>query len=212
MSGGTGKGAFDVPEQLALEQVLRQRRAVDGHERPVAARALIVDGARDQLLAGSALAEEQHRGVGGGHRRDEAEDVTNARRLADDAAQMAGACQLALELAGMSAQAAMRNRSLDGEQEQVGHGKGLLDIIVGPEPHGIYRRLHGGVAGHDDHRQLQRALAELCQQAQAVQIAGHDQVGEHDIEAIAATLDQLRQRRVTRLEAEDVVARVAEDA
>ena len=42
------------------------RRAVDRDERPLAAPAARVERARDQLLAGAALAGDQHRGVGVG--------------------------------------------------------------------------------------------------------------------------------------------------
>src|ERR1700687_955455 len=52
--------AFDVPEQLAFEQMLRQRRARDGDERPIAARAPSMDRRREHVLSGAALAREQH--------------------------------------------------------------------------------------------------------------------------------------------------------
>ena len=57
---GAGEGAALVPEQLALEELGRQRRAVHLDERPVAPRRPLVDGARDQLLADAALAANQH--------------------------------------------------------------------------------------------------------------------------------------------------------
>ena len=57
---GAGEGAALVPEELALEQVRRQRRAVDLDERPVAPRRSLVNGARDQLLADAALAADEH--------------------------------------------------------------------------------------------------------------------------------------------------------
>ena len=50
-----GEGAADMAEELALEQFARDRRAVDADQRPVAAAAGLVDGARDQLLAGAGL-------------------------------------------------------------------------------------------------------------------------------------------------------------
>src|SRR5213592_380051 len=45
-----GEGAFLVPEQLALEQVLRNGGAVDGDERPGRPRPIQMDGAGDDLL------------------------------------------------------------------------------------------------------------------------------------------------------------------
>ena len=63
---GAGEGALLVAEQLALQQVLRDGGAVERQERRLGAGAVLVDGARDQLLAGAALAGDQHRHVLGG--------------------------------------------------------------------------------------------------------------------------------------------------
>src|SRR4029079_17201667 len=58
--GRAGERALLVAEQLALEQLLAERGAVDRHERPRGARAAGVDLARGDLLAGAALAEQEH--------------------------------------------------------------------------------------------------------------------------------------------------------
>ena len=59
-----GERALLVPEQLALDHALGERRAVDAHERPRGARARVVDQPRDQLLAGAGLAGDEQRRVG----------------------------------------------------------------------------------------------------------------------------------------------------
>jgi hypothetical protein len=59
-----GEGAPHVPEELALEEVLRDRRAVDADERPLGAPAVRVDAPGDELLPRPGLAEDEHRGVG----------------------------------------------------------------------------------------------------------------------------------------------------
>jgi len=46
-------GAFFVSEQIALDQVVGNRRAVDRDERPVGAVAVLEDAPRDQFLAGA---------------------------------------------------------------------------------------------------------------------------------------------------------------
>ena len=61
---GAGERALLVAEQLALDQLARDRRHVDGDERAVAALAEIVQRARHQLLAGAGLAGDQHGEVG----------------------------------------------------------------------------------------------------------------------------------------------------
>src|SRR6202044_423835 len=60
---GAGERAAFVPEQLALEQTVRNRRAVDGDERRSPARRFEMDRARHQLFAGAAFAAEQNRRV-----------------------------------------------------------------------------------------------------------------------------------------------------
>ena len=59
-----GEGALLVPEELGLEQRLGERGAVHRHERPVAAAARAVDALGDHLLAGAALAGDEHGRVG----------------------------------------------------------------------------------------------------------------------------------------------------
>ena len=51
-----GEGPFFMAEKLAFEQGLLQGGTVDGHERAVAAGAVVVDGTGHQLLAGAAAA------------------------------------------------------------------------------------------------------------------------------------------------------------
>ena len=57
---GAGEGSFAVSEQLALDQVLGQGAAIDGHKRHVGPQALVVHGPRHQFLAGAGLAANQH--------------------------------------------------------------------------------------------------------------------------------------------------------
>src|SRR5690606_33137746 len=63
-----------VPEERALEQVGREARAVDRHERALPAGRERVDGPRDDLLPRPGLAEDQHRRVA---RRDELDHLAD---------------------------------------------------------------------------------------------------------------------------------------
>ena len=58
---GAGERAFAMAEQLAFDQRLGQRAAIDRHKRHLGPRALLVNGAGDQLLAGAGLAQESAR-------------------------------------------------------------------------------------------------------------------------------------------------------
>src|SRR6516225_4480117 len=57
---GAGKGAAAVAEQLALEQLARNGRAVEGDERPLSAVGEVVNRPRENLLAGAALACDKY--------------------------------------------------------------------------------------------------------------------------------------------------------
>src|SRR4029453_825084 len=58
---GAREGTTVVAEKLGLEHARRQRLAVDGDEGLSPSVALVVDGARDELLPRAALAGDQHR-------------------------------------------------------------------------------------------------------------------------------------------------------
>ena len=62
--GRAGERALLVAEELRLDQLLGNRRAVDLHEPLAAAQAVAMDRARDELLADAALALDQHGRVG----------------------------------------------------------------------------------------------------------------------------------------------------
>jgi len=61
---GAGEAALLVAEDLAFDQVRRDRAAVDREEGALAAPAQVVDGLRDDLLAGAALAGDENFRVG----------------------------------------------------------------------------------------------------------------------------------------------------
>ena len=75
-----GEGAALVAEQLAFQQVLRDRAAVDGDERLLGARPEVVQRLRQRLLAGAAFAQQQHRHVGRGELFDIAADLQHRLR------------------------------------------------------------------------------------------------------------------------------------
>ena len=119
---GAGEGAFLVAEQLALDQCGRQRRAVDRDERPRAAPAAVVERARDQLLAGSGLAQDQHRRIRRGHLLDLPQDRRDGGTAADDLVEAVGATSHPLQVN------VLRRESL----------RELLDLErAGPAVHGV---------------------------------------------------------------------------
>ena len=80
-----GERALHVTEEVALHQAFGDRGAVERDQRTITPRARVVDRARDQLLAGAALAVDADVDVPDRHLRDAREDVGHLRGLADDA-------------------------------------------------------------------------------------------------------------------------------
>src|SRR5262249_45309450 len=69
----------NVPEELALEKVLRERRARDGDERTARPRAPAMDRGRDEVLSDAALAGDEDGRVGWRRAPGGREDALHAR-------------------------------------------------------------------------------------------------------------------------------------
>jgi hypothetical protein len=78
-----GEGAFFVTEELALDEVTRNRCAVDLDQRALTAVAPLVDRPRDELFAGARLALDQHGAVGGGDPIDLLQNAAQRMRIAN---------------------------------------------------------------------------------------------------------------------------------
>src|SRR5262249_11113723 len=100
--------ASPVAEQLALEERLLERGAVDGEERRLRTRALAMDRARDELLAGPRLALDQHRDGRRGRALHQPEDLGHRRARADDLGEPVTTREIAAQRADLRPQALLR--------------------------------------------------------------------------------------------------------
>ena len=154
---GAGEGAALVAEELALQQVLGQRRAVDRDQRAAAGDVAEVDRLGHQLLARAGLAGDQD----GARRRadpgDPLEDLAHARALAQQV--MVGGLSLepAAKIGDFVDQPAVFERMVDQNLE-ADRVERLLNQVVGAELHRLDGVFDGGEAGHDDDRDRQVAL------------------------------------------------------
>ena len=181
-AGGPGEGALLVAEQLALQQRLRQRRAVHLDQRLLCARRQAVDRLRHHLLAGAALARDQHRGAAGRHLRDHLEHPVHGGGVAEQAARLLLPLQLAAQLAVGKGQLALGQRALD-QQAQPLQVDRLLQEVVGAVAHRLHGNLHGRVAGEDDHPHGRVAFGDLLEKLVAGQ-ARHAQIGDHEVDLL----------------------------
>ena len=84
LGDGAGEGALLVAEELALQQARGDGRAVELDEGALPARAEIVDGAGDELLAGAGLPADEDGGVGRRDGFDLLEDLAQGGACRDD--------------------------------------------------------------------------------------------------------------------------------
>ena len=121
---GAGEGALLVAEQLALDEIARNRGHVDGDERPALALAVVVQRARDQFLAGARFAGDHHREVGLHQPRERAENVLHRRRAADERHRSRPACgSAALSRRALAARRARGRRSATSSFRSKGLGR-----------------------------------------------------------------------------------------
>ncbi len=163
-----GERALLVAEQLALDELPRDRRAVHLHEGAVGARAEAVQGAGDKLLAGAALAGDEDRGLGGGDLLELPEEALDDRAAADhlvaEELLLGDPGELLPHLGGIEHVAHADEHALSRER--------LLEEIARPELDGLHRVVHGGVPADDDDGQIARALvaADLRQRVEAAHV------------------------------------------
>ena len=142
------EAAFDVSEQLALDQLFRNRRAVDFHEGFGFPRAQGVDGVRHQLFPGTALAVDQHAAVGRGHQLHLLAQRLHGHAVADDAVFR---LRVAAQPHVFELQPPVIQRVLQHHGELL-DGKRLLQKIEGAQLGGLDGGLNIAVAGDHDHR------------------------------------------------------------
>ena len=191
---GAGKGAAFMAEQLALEQVLGNRRAVQRDKRLAGAVAEIMQATGNPLLAAAGVAaqEDIHRGAGqfedlptqGFHRPRDAEQL----RL-----DMVFKGELLTQLAVLADQTALVQRAAHAVEQAFG-GKGLFDKVIGALAQRLHRHRHIAMPGDQNHRQIAVALQHAVEQLQAIG-AGHAHIADDD--AGVVTVDQ-RQRGLRR--------------
>ena len=171
-----------MAEELTLQQVLRYGRAVDGDEAAFPARAEVVDGAREEFLAGPAFAEYQHRDV---RRRNLLDRPAQAKRRfvgGDDALDRG-----LLGERGKAAVLGLEHRNPEGaidDQLQDVDVNRLLVEVVGA----VANRVQGVVAirvtGHDDDLCLRCDREDLLQRLESLGntlcVGRQAQVEQHD--------------------------------
>ena len=127
-----------------------------------------MDGAGHQLLAGAALAQDQHRRIGGRHAVHEAQHLLHSRAAGDDAL-VARLVELGAHDHVLAHQAGLLGRLADQDVELL-DARRLGQVVVGAELHGLDRGGHLLEAGHDDDLWGLREILQLAQHLDALDV------------------------------------------
>ena len=173
---GSGERALGVAEEFRFHQVLGNGAAVDGDKRLVFAAAVLVDGARQQFLAGAGLAADEHRGIALRHAGSHFQHVQQHFRSPDDALESVLLVQADAQAAHFLDQFLMLHGAVH-HQHQLFVIDRLGDVVVGSGLHGSHGGLHGAKCRNHHDGGLRILLANLLQQIQSGD-AGHLQIGD----------------------------------
>ncbi len=146
---GARERAALVPEQLALEEGVLERAAVDDGQGGRRSRAIGVEGPGDQLLPRAALALDQDRGQRACGLVDQGEDALDPRALADDLGEGVVSPECRLEVQGLAAPGGL----LAGRAQdvvEVLEVEGLRDEVEGPVSGHVRSGGDGPAGGGDD--------------------------------------------------------------
>ena len=168
-----GEGALLEAEQLALEQLRRQRGAVHLDEGLVAAARELEQRARDQLLAGAALAAHQHGDVGVGDLLDDVAHLLHLRVVAAQEQQLGLGARAPAQPLDLLLERALLERLLEGELELLDLER-LAQEVGRAEPHRLDDVARLAVPGEHHHRHVGQALLEPPQRLEPVHARQHD--------------------------------------
>ena len=163
LSDGAGERALFMAEELALEQLLRDRGAIDGHKAFVRALRIVVHRPRDEFLSRTALACDHHWRVRHGDASDHFEYLRHRfgfshKRILmfiDGELWFRGGRRFHLRLGAESSV----HHGFEGEGEAL-----FADKIKGSQSHGFDHRLGGAEGACEDDDRVRGALADSTQQ------------------------------------------------
>jgi len=176
----TRKRALLVTEQFRLDERIGQGRHVDRHEGMLGARTRVVNGTRQHLFAGTALASDQDRGTARRGPGDGVDGLGHPRVGGVEARKPVPGRELFAERFVLGNQRPAFERSRDQHLEFI-EVDGLGQVIRRPAFHGVNSGRHGPECCHHDDRDLGIDAPQPIEQGQAV-LVRHAEVREDQVE------------------------------
>ena len=167
-----------MAEQLAFEEIARDRRAIDGDERPVLALRQAVDRGGTELFPGAAFPGDEYRRRRRRRALYDPIDRLHRERAPDQPAELI-APELFLEGFHRVGELAPLERVAHGHAQALARQR-LDDEVEGPLAHRFDRGIDRALRGDDDHFGRQSALFDLAQDVDAVHV-GEIDIQRHDI-------------------------------
>ena len=180
IADGAGERAAHVTEQLRLEQRLGNGAAVERDEPMRAPSAVVMNGARDDFLAGPGIAVDQNRAVGGRHRLEQLKQPRHRPALADDPLEPVALLELRSQIRVLRLQPPLLERRVEHVQQFVDL-KRLADEIRCAALDCFDRIFHRAVPGDDDRDDVGIALDRRFDDGRAVD-AGEAKIRDDDVE------------------------------
>ena len=165
-----------MAKEFGLQQVLRNRAAINRHERSGGASTAAMDRARHQLLARPRLAHDQHVDVGVRHLLDQLVHAAHGRAGARDVVKAVGAFHLTAEQFALGIKAAQLERSRKRRGQDAARQR-LRQVVGRAQPQSGRGRVDCRRATHHHQRQRTIAAADFFHQPQAGPIRRPD--GNH---------------------------------
>ena len=172
-----GETAALMTEQLALDELWRDRAAIEREKGLFLAPAELVNRGRDLLLAGAALANQQHAGIGDGDACHQVVHALHGGGIADQPRKVTQLPQFGAQRMNLLL---VRERARDVAEDgaQAEGIDGLGEVVAHAPAQRLDRGVHRGVAGDQDDLGPLRGV-QVLQQFESLPVGQHQVDEDH---------------------------------
>ena len=176
---GAREGPFDVAEQFAFDHAFREAGAIHDLVRPVMVGTSVMDGTRDQFLAGAGLSDDQDRGMDRRHVLDHPQKSLEHGADADERLETFTRDGHAPERPVLVQNFRHAHGPVDAGRQHLGVD-GFGDVIKRAVPDGFDRRIQGIDTAHHEDRNGEVLRLHPLQKLDAAD-ARHADIGQHHV-------------------------------